>query len=106
MGDNLEPMLYGQRFAPAIVDRERPMETCELVGRHCESGDILGSGVPLATPAVGDRLVMPVTGAYCYSLSNNYNGAPRPPVIVCRDGEARVAVRRESIDDLLARDVH
>jgi diaminopimelate decarboxylase len=105
MGDNLEPMLYGQRFAPAILDRERPMETCELVGRHCESGDILGSGVPLATPAVGDRLVIPVTGAYCYSLQNNYNGACRPPVIVCRDGEARVAVRRERIDDLLARDV-
>ena len=106
MGDNLEPMLYGQRFAPAIVDRERPMETCELVGRHCESGDILGSGVPLATPVVGDRLVMPVTGAYCYSLANNYNGMLRPPVIICRDGDARVAVRRERIGDLLARDVH
>jgi diaminopimelate decarboxylase len=105
MGDNLEPMLYGQRFAPAIVDRDRPPEICELVGHHCESGDVLVPGAELATPAVGDLLVMPVTGAYCYSLQNNYNGARRPPVVLCRDGEARLAVRRETMDDLLARDV-
>jgi diaminopimelate decarboxylase len=105
MGDNLEPMLYGQRFAPAIVDRERAAETCELVGHHCESGDVLGRGVELATPAVGDLLVMPVTGAYCYSLLNNYNGSRRPPVVICRDGDARLAVRRELTEDLLARDV-
>jgi diaminopimelate decarboxylase len=105
MGDNLEPMLYGQQFAPAIVDRERPPETCDLVGHHCESGDILGKGVPLATPAVGDLLVVPVTGAYCFSLQNNYNGALRPPVVICRDADARLAVRRERIGDLLARDV-
>jgi diaminopimelate decarboxylase len=48
---------------------------------------------------------MPVTGAYCYSLSNNYNGARRPPVVLCRDGEAELVVRRETIDDLLARNV-
>jgi diaminopimelate decarboxylase len=105
MGDNLEPMLYGQRFAPAIVDRDRAAETCDLVGHHCESGDVLGKGVELATPAVGDLLVLPVTGAYTYSLSNNYNGARRPPVVICRDGDARLAVRRERIEDLLARNV-
>jgi diaminopimelate decarboxylase len=105
MGDNLEPMLYGQRFAPFILDEERGAETCELVGHHCESGDVLERGVELAAPAVGDHLVMPVTGAYCYSLSNNYNGARRPPVVLCRDGEAELAVRRETIDDLLARNV-
>jgi diaminopimelate decarboxylase len=105
MADNLEPMLYGQRFAPAIVDADRPAETCELVGHHCESGDRLVSGAELATPRVGDLLVMPVTGAYCYSLQNNYNGTPRPPVILCRDGEARLVVRRETFADLLARDV-
>jgi len=105
MGDNLEPMLYGQAFAPAIVDRERAAETCDLVGHHCESGDVLARGVELATPAVGDLLVMPVTGAYCYSLQNNYNGARKPPVVLCRDGDARLVVRRESMNDLLARDV-
>ena len=105
MGDNLEPMLYRQRFAPAIVDRDRPVETCELVGHHCESGDVLVPGAGLATPEVGDLVVMPCTGAYCYSLQNNYNGARRPPVVVCSDGDARLAVRRETMDDLLARDV-
>ena len=105
MGDNLEPMLYGQRFAPQILDREREPETCELVGHHCESGDVLERGVELATPQVGDLLVMPVTGAYCYSLANNYNGARRPPVVLCADGDARLAVRRETFDDLLARNV-
>jgi diaminopimelate decarboxylase len=105
MGDNLEPMLYGTRFAPAILDRERVPETCDLVGHHCESGDVLAPGVALATPQVDDLLVMPVTGAYCYSLMNNYNGARRPPVVLVRDGDARLAVRRERMSDLLARDV-
>jgi diaminopimelate decarboxylase len=105
MGDNLEPMLYGQRFAPFVLDADRPGESCELVGHHCESGDVLERGVELATPQVGDHVVVPVTGAYCYSLSNNYNGARRPPVVICRDGDARVGVRRETMDDLLARSV-
>jgi diaminopimelate decarboxylase len=105
MGDNLEPMLYGQQFAPAIVDRDRPLEACELVGHHCESGDVLVHGAELATPEVGDLVVIPSTGAYCYSLQNNYNGARRPPVVLCRDGEALLAVRRETMEDLLARDV-
>jgi diaminopimelate decarboxylase len=105
MGDNLEPMLYGQRFAPFVLDTDRPGETCELVGHHCESGDVLERGVELATPRVGDHVVVPVTGAYCYSLANNYNGARRPPVVICRDGDARLAVRRETMDDLLARSV-
>jgi diaminopimelate decarboxylase len=105
MGDNLEPMMYGTRFAPAIVDRDRPPETCDLVGHHCESGDMLAAGVALATPEVDDLVVMPATGAYCYSLINNYNGARRPPVVLVRDGEARLAVRREEMTDLLARDM-
>lgn len=105
MGDNLEPMMYGTRFAPAIVDRERPPETCDLVGHHCESGDVLAADVALATPEVGDVVVMPATGAYCYSLMSNYNGARRPPVVLVRDGDARLVVRREEIGDLLARDI-
>jgi diaminopimelate decarboxylase len=105
MGDNLEPMLYGQRFAPFVLDAERETEACDLVGHHCESGDVLERSVPLASPRVGDHVVVPVTGAYCYSLANNYNGARRPPVIICRKGEARVGVRRETMDDLLARSV-
>jgi len=66
---------------------------------------VLERDVELATPEVGDRIVMPVTGAYCYSLSNNYNGARRPPVVLCNAGRATLAVRRETYDDLLARNV-
>ncbi len=61
--------------------------------------------VRLTDPAPGDVIATPVTGAYGYSLANNYNGVPRPPVIFCRDGEARVVVRRETYEDLAARDV-
>jgi diaminopimelate decarboxylase len=105
MGDNLEPALYGVRFAPLAVDRDGPRERCDLVGQHCESGDVVCRDAELAGPRVGDLVAVPVTGAYCYSLANNYNGALRPPVVMCRDGEARAVVRRERYEDLLARDV-
>jgi diaminopimelate decarboxylase len=105
MADNLEHALYGQQFAPRILDADRPPEVCDLVGMHCESGDILAEQIELAAPRVGDTVLMPVTGAYTYSLQNNYNGAPRPPVILVNDGQARLAVRRERIDELMSRDV-
>jgi diaminopimelate decarboxylase len=106
MGDNLEPMLDGTRLRRrSSIASARAPETCELVGHHCESGDVLVSGVELATPQVDDLLVMPATGAYCYSLMNNCNGALRPPVVLVRDGEAPLAVRRERMSDLFARDV-
>ena len=104
MGDNLEPMLYGTVFTPRILDADRPDEICDVVGRHCESGDLLVRGATLATPRVGDTLLMPATGAYCYSLQNNYNGARKPPVVIVNGGEARLAVRRETLSDLTARD--
>jgi diaminopimelate decarboxylase len=103
MGDNLEPMLYQTPFAPLVLDAERPLERCDVVGRHCETGDRLVEGAMLASPRVGDALVVPVTGAYCYSTSNNYNGACRPPVLLCSGGRARIVVRRETTADLLAR---
>jgi diaminopimelate decarboxylase len=104
MADNLEPALYDVRFAPLVLGRDGPPVRCDLVGRHCESGDILRRDVDLADPRVGDLVAVPVTGAYCYSLLNNYNGALRPPVVMCRDGAARAVVRRERYEDLLARD--
>jgi len=104
MGDNLEPMLYGTVFTPRILDADRPDEICDVVGRHCESGDLLVRGATLATPQVGDTLLMPATGAYCYSLQNNYNGARKPPVVIVNEGVARLAVRRETLSDLTRRD--
>ncbi|HEY5223930.1 MAG TPA: diaminopimelate decarboxylase [Microbacteriaceae bacterium] len=104
MGDNLEVSLYGQPFQPSIIDKTGPLETVDVVGRHCESGDTLVRDIALVHPEVGDLLTVPVTGAYCYTMSNNYNAALRPPVVFCRDGVARLAVRRENIDDLLRRE--
>ena len=106
MSDNLRPMLYGSRYQAVIADRagEAPETEATIAGKHCESGDILIQDANLASPRVGDTLVTPATGAYGHSMANNYNGVPRPPVIFARDGEARVVVRRESWDDLLARD--
>jgi diaminopimelate decarboxylase len=105
MGDNLEVSLTGQRFEAAIVDRVGGGETVTVVGRHCESGDQLVDGVALRDPAVGNLLAVPVTGAYCYTMSNQYNGARRVPVVFALDGTARLVVRRDTWDDLLARDV-
>jgi diaminopimelate decarboxylase len=107
MSDNLRPMLYGARYEGLIADRPLAVaeERCHLAGKHCESGDVILRDVRLADPAPGDVIATPVTGAYGYSLANNYNGVPRPPVIFCREGEARLVVRRESYEDLAARDV-
>jgi diaminopimelate decarboxylase len=105
MGDNLEVSLTGQRFEATIVDRVGGGEMVSVVGRHCESGDQLVDGVPLREPAVGDLLAVPVTGAYCYTMSNQYNGARRVPVVFARNGNARLVVRRDTWDDLLIRDV-
>jgi diaminopimelate decarboxylase len=105
MGDNLEVSLTGQRFEATIVNRVGGGEIVSVVGRHCESGDQLVDGVALRDPSVGDLLAVPVTGAYCYTMSNQYNGARRVPVVFARDGAARLVVRRDTWDDLLVRDV-
>jgi len=105
MADNMEVALYGQRFEATVTGRVGGGGLAELVGRHCESGDRLISGAALHDPRPGDLLAVAVTGAYCYSLASNYNGAMRPPVVFCQDGRPRLAVRRETLADLLARDV-
>ncbi len=106
MGDNLEHSLYGQRFSPLVVGRwDAQPVLADLVGKHCESGDVITPDVPLADPRIGDLVVVPATGAYCFTMANNYNAALRPPVIYCANGTARVGVRRETFDDLLAREI-
>jgi diaminopimelate decarboxylase len=105
MSDNLRPMLYGARYEAEIADRFGGSTRVNLTGKHCESGDILIRDVLLDDPRPGDVVVVPVTGAYGFAMANNYNGVPRAPVIFASDGEARVVVRRETLDDLHARDV-
>jgi diaminopimelate decarboxylase len=105
MADKMEVALYGQRFEATVTSRVGGGRPVELVGRHCESGDRLISGAVLRDPRPGDLVAVAVTGAYCYSLASNYNGAMRPPVVFCQDGTSRLAVRRETLADLLSRDV-
>jgi len=105
MSDNLRPMLYGARYEADVADRPGGSTRVHLTGKHCESGDVLIRDVLLDDPRPGDVVVTPATGAYGHAMANNYNGVPRPPVIFCSDGEARVVVRRETLEDLHARDV-
>ncbi|MEA2125574.1 MAG: diaminopimelate decarboxylase [Solirubrobacteraceae bacterium] len=105
MSDNLRPMLYAARYEAVIADRVgADGDRYQVVGKHCESTDVLIRDAFLPAPRRGDVLVTPATGAYGHAMANNYNGIPRPPVIFCRDGDARVVVRRETYEDLTARD--
>ncbi|MDW3219332.1 MAG: diaminopimelate decarboxylase [Acidimicrobiales bacterium] len=108
MSDNPRPVLYGsgyEAFLPRAVDADRPA-TVTIVGKHCESGDVLvrDATVP-ADLVVGDILGTAVTGAYGHSMGSNYNKVLRPPVVFARDGDARLVVRRETYDDLTRLDV-
>jgi diaminopimelate decarboxylase len=105
MSDNLRPMLYDAAYEAHVVDRFGGNTPCVLAGKHCESGDVIVRDAQLDDPKPGDVLVTPVTGAYGHAMANNYNGVPRPPVIFCKDGHARVVTRRDCLDDLTARDV-
>ncbi|QDO88217.1 diaminopimelate decarboxylase [Ornithinimicrobium ciconiae] len=108
MSDNIRPALYGADYTCVLANRSSgagPMRA-RVVGRHCESGDILVRDTELpADLRAGDLLAVAATGAYCRSLSSQYNHTPRPPVVAVRDGQARVIVRRETIEDILALDV-
>jgi diaminopimelate decarboxylase len=104
MADNLDAALTGQGFEAAVATRvtAQPDEVVQLVGRQCESGDLLVDRLPLPAPRVGDLIAMPVTGAYTYTLANNYNGALRPPIVFCRDGKAEIVAERETHEHVLA----
>jgi diaminopimelate decarboxylase len=108
MSDNPRPVLYGsgyEAFDPARVEARRP-ESARIVGKHCESGDVIVPDAQLpAGFEVGDLICTPVTGAYGYSMASTYNKVPRPPVLFLADGEARTVVRRERLEDLSALDV-
>jgi diaminopimelate decarboxylase len=108
MSDNPRPVLYGsgyEAFLPRAVDADRTLRA-RVVGKHCESGDVLLFDARLPDDlTVGDLMGVPVTGAYGHSMGSNYNKVPRPPVVFVADGVARMVVRRETYDDLLATDV-
>jgi diaminopimelate decarboxylase len=108
MSDNIRTALYDATYSCALANRASTAEPilCRVVGKHCESGDIVVRDTFLpGDVAAGDLLAVPVTGAYCRSLASNYNHLGRPPVVAVRDGAARLIVRRETVDDLLRLDV-
>jgi diaminopimelate decarboxylase len=108
MSDNIRPALYGAEYTARLANRSsgKVKVRSRVVGKHCESGDIVIPDIDLpADVAPGDLLAVPATGAYGRSMASNYNLVARPPVVAVKDGTARVIVRRETEDDLLATDV-
>ncbi|MEV7242391.1 diaminopimelate decarboxylase [Streptomyces sp. NPDC093248] len=108
MSDNPRPALYGVRYAPRLIGRHSTTGVARVtvVGRHCEAGDVLAADVDLpADVRPGDLLAVPVAGAYHLSMASGYNLVGRPPVVAVRDGQARLLVRRESLEDIRRRDV-
>ncbi|WP_371095532.1 diaminopimelate decarboxylase [Streptomyces sanglieri] len=108
MSDNIRTALYDAEYTVALVSRTSDAEPMlvRVVGKHCESGDIVVKDAFLPSDlAPGDLIAVPATGAYCRSMASNYNHALRPPVVAVRDGRARVIVRRETEEDLLRLDV-
>jgi diaminopimelate decarboxylase len=105
MSDNIRPMLYDAQYQGMIANRaDAPADTTvTVVGKHCESGDILIRDAVIAKPESGDILVTPATGAYCYAMASNYNGSPRPAVVMVNEGRARVIIEREQYADLVAK---
>ena len=104
MADQLDVALTDQRYEAVLAERllEPWTERAQLVGRQCESGDLLVDGAELPAARVGDLVAMATTGAYSYTMTNNYNGALRPAIVFVQGGEARLVARRETYDDLLA----
>ena len=107
MGDNIRPALYDARYHAVRVDcvDAEPAGTVTVVGRYCESGDVLLRNVALPAVEPGVLLAIPMAGAYTLSMASNYNLVPRPPLVLLRDGESHIIQRRETWDDLLVRDL-
>ena len=105
MSENIRPALYGAEYLAIIANRKPSADqvNSRIVGKHCESGDIIIREIDLSSDlGPGDLLAIPATGAYGRSMASNYNHLPRPAVVAVMDGKARIIVRRESIADLLA----
>jgi diaminopimelate decarboxylase len=107
MGDNIRPKLYGARYEAYLAsDPDRATDgTVTIAGKYCESTDILITDIAMPPLQPGDVIAVPAAGAYCLAMASNYNGMPRPEVLMLREGEARVMRRRETLDDLLTAEV-
>jgi diaminopimelate decarboxylase len=107
MGDNIRPKLYGARYEAFLASGpERPADgKVTIAGKYCESTDILITDIEMPRLQTGDVICLPAAGAYCLPMASNYNGMPRPEVLMVRDGKARVMRRRETLADLIAAEI-
>ncbi len=107
MGDNIRPKLYGARYEAVLASApdRAPDGKVTIAGKYCESTDILITDIEMPDLKTGDVICVPAAGAYCLAMASNYNGMPRPEVLMVRDGEASVMRRRETLDDLVATEV-
>ncbi|MEO8743965.1 MAG: diaminopimelate decarboxylase [Candidatus Dormiibacterota bacterium] len=107
MGDNIRPKLYGARYEAYLASApDRAVDgKVTIAGKYCESTDILITDIEMPPLKAGDVIALPAAGAYCLAMASNYNGMPRPEVLMLGDGEARVMRRRETLDDLVAAEV-
>jgi diaminopimelate decarboxylase len=107
MGDNIRPKLYGARYEAVLASApdRAPDGKVTIAGKYCESTDILITDIEMPALQPGDVICVPAAGAYCLAMASNYNGMPRPEVLMVRDGHARVMRRRETLDDLVAAEV-
>ena len=107
MGDNIRPKLYGARYEAFLASdpERRPDGMVTIAGKYCESTDILITDIQMPELEAGDVIAMPAAGAYNLAMASNYNGMPRPEVVMLSEGKAQVIRRRETLDDLIAAEV-
>ncbi len=107
MTDNIRPSLYGAEYDAFLANKvnANKKEKVSIAGKCCESGDILIEDIKLGKSERGDILAVSCTGAYTYALSNNYNGIPRPAVVLVKEGEDNLIIKRESYEDLISNDL-
>ncbi len=107
MCDNPRYILYQSEYEAVVANRaaEPRTESVTIAGKCCETGDLIGEGMPVQKIEVGDTLAILATGAYNYSMSSNYNRIPKPPVVMIKDGQSRIVVKRETLDDIIRNDV-
>ena len=107
MGDNIRPALYEAQYEAVLASRmdAEGGEVVSIAGKFCESGDVLLRDVEFPSLEAGDLLAVPASGAYAPAMASNYNLAPRPAIVMVKDGQARLIRRRETYDDLMRNDV-
>ena len=107
MADNIRPALYGARYEAVVAGKmfDEEKDKVTIAGKFCESGDILVEDAHLPAVAAGDIIAIPVSGAYCLAMASNYNASFKPAVVMLKERQARLIRRRETLEDLIIRDL-